>query len=365
MSGIKSLFDDMTLVVVRVDASAGESSGGIALPAAARVVALRSPVGQDARRKVSIAAGLPYYVWKIVASIRDADVVHTPVPGDIPLLGMLLSLIMRKRTIVRYGGSWPENAQTTFMNRFTKLCMRRFAGGRNVMFATGSGSNSPAAGIHWLFSTAVSKAELRALHPVLDRGLSTPPKLIYVGRFSPEKGVATLLRALHLLARSGFQPLPVLTLAGEGVQRAELEALARELGVTDRVTFAGQLGRERLSVELMRADLCVQPSLTEGFSKAWIDAMAHGLPVVSSDVGAARAVIGSDGERGWIVRAGDVEALAATLREVLSGTVFWEALRSRCRAYAESRTLEAWAEQIGKQCADQWNWTLEAGELRP
>ena len=56
--------------------------------------------------------------------------------------------------------------------------------------------------------------------------------------------------------------------------------------------FTGQLDRARLSRELMNQDLCVQPSFTEGFSKAWLDAMAHGLPVLASQVGAAKGVLG-------------------------------------------------------------------------
>lgn len=225
----------------------------------------------------------------------------------------------------------------------------------------------PAPGVRWIFSTALSAAELERVSPNLDRGIASPPspRLIYAGRLSPEKGVATLLRALQALAREGSTPLPQIVLAGEGPQRTELEALARDLGVAEQVTFAGQLSREALSRELERADLCVQPSLTEGFSKAWLDAMAHGLPVLSSNVGAAASVIGEAGERGWLVPPGDVPALTAALRRVLSEPLDWPELRRRCREYVEGRTLERWAKEIGEQCAVQWNWALENGRLRP
>ena len=365
MRAIGSLFDEMVLLIVRVEPRVEEAAGGIPLPERARVVPLRSPVGHDARRKLSVAARLPYYLWKIGANIRDADVVHTPLPGDIPLLGMLMSLLARKRTIVRYGGSWPTNSQTTAMSRFTKSCMRRFAGGRNVMLATGSGPELPAPGVRWIFSTALSATELERVSPALDRGISAPPRLVYAGRLSPEKGVATLLRALAELAREGFEPLPKLVLAGDGPERGRLQALARELGVADRVDFAGQLSRDALSRAFACADLCVQPSLTEGFSKAWLDAMAHGLPVLATRVGAAAAVIGETGERGWLVPPGDAPALAGALRRVLAGPVEWRALRARCREYVEGRTLEAWAGEIGEQCAAQWNWDFDDGRLRP
>lgn len=363
MGAIASLFDEMVLVIVRAGADDAAARGGIPLPAGARVVPLRGPRGHDARRKLSVAARLPYFLWKIGSSMRGADVVHVPLPGDIPLLGLAVALLMRKRTIVRYGGSWPMNAQTTVMDRFTKACMRRFAGGRNVMLATGGGAVAPSPGVEWIFSTALSRAELERALPCLDRGLAATPRLLYVGRLSVEKGVATLLRALSTLARSGFQPRAHLTLAGDGPARAELEALARELGCADMVTFAGQLERSALAAELARADLCVQPSLTEGFSKAWLDAMAYGLPVLASDVGAARVVIGDD-ERGWLVPPGDAAALADALRRLSTASLDWPALRRRCRAYVEGMTLEKWTREIGEHCTRQWGWTLANGRLR-
>lgn len=363
MRAIGSLFDEMVLMIVQIEPRPEEAAGGIPLPDGARIEPLRSPVGGDARRKISVVARLPYYLWKIGSAIRKADVVHVPVPGDISLLGMLMSLLQRKHLIVRYGGSWPSNSQTTPVNRFTKSCMRYFAGGRNVMLATGSGPTPPAPGVQWIFSTALSAAELGRVNASLDRGLSDPPRLVYAGRLSVEKGVATLLRALGELARDGFEPLPRLVIAGDGPERGELEALASALGIADRVEFAGQLSRDALSRAFTSADVCVQPSLTEGFSKAWLDAMAHGLPVLASNVGAAEAVIGANEERGWLVPPGDVAALVAALRRVLSGPVQWPALRARCHEYVQGRTLEAWAEEIGRQCAAQWSWTLANGRL--
>src|SRR5262249_17359192 len=109
---------------------------------------------------------------------------------------------------------------------------------------------------------------------------------------------------------------------------------------------------------------CVQPSLTEGYSKAWLDAMAHGLPVLASEVGAARGVIGADGERGWLTPPGLSSALAETIQCVIQQKRDWPALRHRCRSFVEARTLEAWGQTIGTICAHQWNLRLTEGRLR-
>jgi glycosyltransferase involved in cell wall biosynthesis len=362
MGAIESLFDSMTLLITRRETP---GQGGLCLPRAADIVALRRPTGRDLLRKIDVAGNLAYYCSTIARYIRSADVVHVPVPGDIPLLGMLIAIKLRKRLIVRYCGSWAITGQTTFMNRVTCALMRRFAGGRNVMLATGEAEALPGPNMHWIFATAQTMEELARIVPRFERGLGDPPRLAYVGRLSPEKGVVNLLEAVALLEREYFEPLPLVFLIGDGPERGALEERVATLQRPDRITFTGQLDREGLSEALAQMDLCVQASLTEGFSKAWLDAFAHGLPVVATDVGAARWVIGSENERGWLVEPGDSRSLALQLKSILSQPREWPTLRRRCRAYAEARTLESWARQIGAICERQWAMPLREGRITP
>jgi glycosyltransferase involved in cell wall biosynthesis len=397
MTAIASLFDEMTLLTTVVPAR----GGGIPLPETLRLVPLPRPMGIDARRKLSVVAGLPGYARIMATEIRRADAVHVPLPGDLPFIGMMIAQMLRKPLLARYGSSWPINAETTVMNRVTKRWMRLAAGGRNVMLATGEDDRPPAPGMHWIFASALWASELAALSPRLDRGLSSPPRLVYAGRLSSEKGVAVLLRALALLDVDSPGVRPILTIAGDGPERAALEHDAARLLPEGRVTFMGQLDRDALARCLRESDVCVQPSLTEGFSKAWLDAMAHGLPVIASEVGAARAVIGAAGERGLLVPPGDPQALALALARLLApssrasfaapfGSPFgkaldaasgevspglpdpwsdalhdWPALRRRCHDYVQSRTLDAWAERAGRLCASSWHLSLVSGKLRP
>jgi glycosyltransferase involved in cell wall biosynthesis len=339
-------------------------SGGLPLPAHAEVVVIPSPVGTDARRKLSVLFRLPYYLCLMAKQVLRADVVHTPVPGDMPLLGMLVALFLRKRLLVRYGGAWFPTDSSTAMNRVTRTLMRWFSSGRQIMFATGDSDRSPGGNVKWIFSTAISEQELAGIIPSVRDQLSVNPNIVFIGRLSSEKGVAVLIQAIALLTRENFLPLPHVRLVGDGPQKDELLQLVSELGCSDRVTFCGQLNRKHLADELSQADLCVQPSLTEGFSKAWLDAMAFGLPVIASNVGAASSVIGGLGERGWLVQPGDPKALTRCLREVLSNPTGWQARRVRCRAYVEARTLERWQQRLGTECAQRWQMRLEAGKLR-
>lgn len=360
MEAVGRLFDKMTLMIER----GAPRSGGLPLPEFAEVVVIPSPVGTDGRRKISVLLRLPSYLFRFASHIRRADAVHTPLPGDMPLLGMLTALCLRRPLLARYGGSWVATNKTTLMNRVTRGLMRTFAGGRNVMLATGDGDQPPADRMRWIFSTALSRGELAQIQPNLERGLSDPPRFVFIGRLSPEKGINLLIQAVAAARDNSATPPPNLTLIGDGPQRIELEELVARLQCGGLVRFTGQLDRNALSEELLRQDVCVQPSHTEGFSKAWLDAMAHGLPVLSSNVGAASSVLGSDGERGWLFEAGQLKPLQERITAVTHDFHDWSGIRHRCREFVEQRTLEAWSETIGQWCALQWKATMVEGKLK-
>ncbi|HEU4628914.1 MAG TPA: glycosyltransferase [Gemmatimonadaceae bacterium] len=365
MSAIASLFDGMTLLVVE----GAPRGGGLPLPRDVRVVPLRAPRGHDLRRKLSVVAGLPHYLRTIARHARRADVVHVPLPGDLPLLGLAVAVLLRRRVLARYGGSWTVTSQTTLMNRVTRTALRLCAGGRTVVLVTGAAAPDaprPGRAMHWLFATAISRAEVERVRPDLSRPLRRPPRLAYVGRLSPEKGVAVLVEAMARLREMGpVDERPRLVLAGDGPERDRLAALVRERGCDDVITFAGQLDRTALVTLLSETDLCVLPSLTESFCKARLDAMICGVPVVTTEVGFGREIVGADGERGWIVPSGRADALAATLRRALAEPRDWPALRQRCRRYTEALTIEAWTDAIAAICAGQWGLAREEGRLVP
>ncbi|MDF8334033.1 glycosyltransferase [Novosphingobium cyanobacteriorum] len=110
--------------------------------------------------------------------------------------------------------------------------------------------------------------------------------LLSVGALVPVKGTALAIEALGLLPAS-----VVLAIAGEGAERARLEALAKRLGLSSRVCFLGAVGHESLPALLSAADAMVLPSEREGLANAWIEALACGTPVVIPDIGGAREVV--------------------------------------------------------------------------
>jgi glycosyltransferase involved in cell wall biosynthesis len=133
-----------------------------------------------------------------------------------------------------------------------------------------------------------------------------------VARLDPGKGHRFLLRAAATLRQR--YPAARYLVVGTGRDDDALRAQAAALGVADIVKF---LGLRRDVPEILAAsDLFVLPSLNEGLSRAMLEAMAVGTPVVATDVGGAADVLISN-QTGWLVPPGDPAALAGAIGEAL------------------------------------------------
>jgi glycosyltransferase involved in cell wall biosynthesis len=153
-----------------------------------------------------------------------------------------------------------------------------------------------------------------------------------VGRLAPVKGFDLLLEAWAKLVLQSLGDGWRLVIVGDGPEREALEDLIGRRGMNGRVTLAGR--QEDVRSFYQAADLFVLPSREEGMSNALLEAMACRLPVVVSDVGAARDLVGQECEE-MIFPADDVEALADALRRMMKHSNRWAALGQRGRDKVE------------------------------
>ena len=139
------------------------------------------------------------------------------------------------------------------------------------------------------------------------------PTLVYTGRIHREKNVSLLIRVMAELDDCAVR----LKIVGDGDEREQTEALAKRLGVADRVEFRGRVDYgEPLWRELKSSHVFVLPSLTEGQPLSLLQAWAARLPVVVTDVG-DNAHFVLDGQNGFLVASDDVGAMARAIRKVL------------------------------------------------
>jgi glycosyltransferase involved in cell wall biosynthesis len=137
----------------------------------------------------------------------------------------------------------------------------------------------------------------------------THRRVLAVGTLKPVKDHATLLRALARLRETHDARLLVL---GEGECRAALEAQARELGIGHAVALAGHVADPW--PYYARADAFASSSVAEGFGNVIVEALAAGVPVVSTDCRSGPAEILDGGRYGALVPVGDDAAMATALR---------------------------------------------------
>ncbi len=163
--------------------------------------------------------------------------------------------------------------------------------------------------------------DLSALSGALPRGalraeLGKPSQLLVgiVGRLAPIKDVAAFLQMARLL-RSRRADLHFV-IAGDGPERAALEAEALRLGVAESVSFLGW--RHDLAQLYADLDVVVNCSRNEGTPVALIEALAAGRPVVATRVGGNGDLL-QDGQFGQLVAPGDIAALAAAVEKALAG----------------------------------------------
>jgi glycosyltransferase involved in cell wall biosynthesis len=175
------------------------------------------------------------------------------------------------------------------------------------------------------------------------------PCVGFVGRLSAQKAVARLLRAFRLAA---LHDQAHLVIAGEGPDREALESLARELGLQNLVTFTGQTDGPALMAGF---DLFVLSSRYEAFPYVLLEALARGLPIVTTAVGGARAVV-QDGANGFVVPEHDDpsmlaqrigELLANPARRTAMGAASLERAPSFSHERMVERTLSVYEEVLG------------------
>ncbi len=134
---------------------------------------------------------------------------------------------------------------------------------------------------------------------------------VSVGRLIKRKGFDFLIRGIAAVEDQNVHALIV----GEGPERPALEALALELGVTDRVHLLGAVSEEKKFQYLSNANVYVLSSVHEGFGIVLQEAMQVGLPIISTDNGGQRDLI-EEGKNGFLVGFGDTRGLSDKIKKL-------------------------------------------------
>lgn len=362
MRAISELFDSTTLLVPC--AEQGNTAGETALGGHEfKVVPLAELHGTFWRRKLNVPFWLLRNLGRIVREFVRADAVHAPIPGDVGTIGMLLAWMFGKRLFVRYCGNW--NRIETPAERFWKWFMEHARSQRFVMLATGGAEKPPSSknpGVRWIFSTSLTKQELDEVGKVRSAPRDGALKMVISCRQEPKKGTEVVIQSLPLLT----QRFPGVTLdvIGDGASLKNHIEEAKALGVADKIRFHRQVNHERVMEILGSADLfCFPTTSSEGFSKAVLEALACGLPVISTRVSVLPQLIGTG--CGVLLQEATPHHLAKAIEQIFDKPDLYDAMSRQALQTAGDYSLESWRDEIGRHCEAAWGPLKTPKNVRP
>lgn len=199
----------------------------------------------------------------------------------------------------------------------------------------------------------VPSDRIAVVEPGVDRGpLSTgsgsaTPELLCVASISPRKGYGTLVRALAMISERQWRLTIIGSLDRHLPSVEQLREGLRAAGLEQRVSLAGEADAPTISAYYQRSDLFVLATEYEGYGMVVAEALAHGLPIISTPVGAIPDLVG--GEAGVIVPVGDASALADAMAKALDDPGFRRRLAAG--AIRVRDRLHSW-ETVSKKMAD-------------
>lgn len=270
----------------------------------------------------------PLMHWKM---LRKVDFLKTnQMPGA--WAAVIAKLLFRKKLIVRCGYEWEFITTKENKNKW-KLWLIHIIEWICYHYADAIILASEYMKRYVCSAFGISPEKVTVIPNYIDTDLfqpleleKVPGRLIFAGRFSPEKNLLNLLKAIEDL------PDVELVLVGDGPLRESLQEYSTRHGLN--VVFKGRVPNEQLPVILNTAEVFVLPSLYEGNPKALLEAMACGLPVIATPVEGNREIV-KHKENGYITANTSPEALREAIIEVLSDPKLRAKMGERARIFVK------------------------------
>ncbi|MDQ5893195.1 MAG: hypothetical protein QG640_206, partial [Patescibacteria group bacterium] len=290
------------------------------------------------------------YLFKLLNKAKGVDLIFAQDTVSVGLPALIASRILKKKFFVRVPGdyAWEQSVQRfgvkesidDFQNKKYGLKVEFL---RKLQKITVNGAHS-AITQSMYFRELVSKwvknpEKVFCIYNGID--LSSIPKhsgeieshtIVSAGRLVAWKGFDVLIRLMKSL------PDWKLLIAGDGPLKEELETLAQTEGVGQRVIFPGQIPKKEMIVALQKSELFILNTSFESFSFQVVEAMAAGVPVITTNVGNLAEIV-DDGKNGILVAPNDEKAILAAI-EKLSHPAFRESVLREALEKAKKFSIE-------------------------
>jgi hypothetical protein len=324
-----------------------------------KVVPVFEAGGDGVKAKVLQLFCLPLILGQLFYYMLMADAIQIRCPADLGLLGAIFGPLFSRNLVAKYATQWLPFANEPLAWRFQRWLLKsRWWGGPVTVY--GEWPNQPPNVIPFfnsmLTDSDVERAKLASCRPKATEVL----RVLFVGRLSQAKNVHTLLHAVAQ-AETPVRRIDC-TIVGEGPERSALEQLAVNLGIADRVHFAGGLSFADVLCHYERAEALVLASDIEGWPKVIAEGMAFGLVCVGSTRGLMPQMLGD--KRGYLVPPRDIAALRAALEQIAAHPGESAMMGAQAAAWAQRFTIEKLRENFRQILIKHWginerNWTAQ------
>ena len=278
--------------------------------------------GEGLLKKLDVIRLTPLFIRTILKELAKADVVHVRCPANTSLLAIILLALVRAPRVrwVKYAGNWRPDGEEPWSYTFQRWWLKKGLH-RGVVTINGRWPDQPSH-VYSFLNPCITGEELSlAQAAAAAKQVTSPFKLLFVGRLERAKGVD---RALNILSSLEKRGLPAkLDLVGDGPQRGEFEELARKLGVGHLTTFHSWLPRTALAPLYGEAHVLVFPTNSEGWPKVLSEAMAYGVVPVCSSVSSIPQYLKEFGT-GRMLEPDDVEGFTAAVADYYSAPDIWK-----------------------------------------
>jgi L-malate glycosyltransferase len=262
--------------------------------------------------RLQVAPMMGVFLLRTLGPARRADIMYANWLGA-GVIGAAANLLTGRPLVISFRGDDGYLARDRPLWR----TLTKWASGRASVIAPVS---SEIADI--LADLGIDRKKIRLPRFGVDTDMFHPPvsgpqdrdgaQVLFVGSLIPRKGLADLL---HAMAAPDLKTMR-LTIVGDGYLRDDLNALATELGLCDRIVWKGLQTPDEVASLMRSSDMLCLPSYMEGTPNVVKEAMASGLPVIASRVGGVPNLV-KDGETGLLFDVGDIDGIRSRLKKLL------------------------------------------------
>jgi glycosyltransferase involved in cell wall biosynthesis len=243
----------------------------------------------------------------------NPDIIHIQAISDMAILGLLSKIFLGKPYVI-----WGQGSDVYLPDKRTKFISKTLLQNSSTVIALSENMKREMNIICKkddivILPNGVELEKFQDIYPKEQKN-TIKKTIIFVGSLRPIKGIEYLIKAMKIMAEK--LPDTNLLIVGDGPEREELKTLVQELNLQNSISFAGKVTNEQIPKYMAQADLFVLPSLSEGFTLVVVEAMASGLPIITTNVRGLPEIV-KNGENRFIFKPEDPKDLAEKILLIL------------------------------------------------